>query len=327
MKKSIKTIGLFISLGLLSCSSQYDNYEEKAYAPQADFEQELYEETSKMDEGPSGNIQFKNEKEPEQGENHQNGVSSLAASMKNDGSLRFIRKADIRFKTKKVRNTTHYLENAVVNLGGIVTNTKLYSDIESIKKVAINKDSSLRITRYHVNNDMTIKIPNIKLDSLLKIISHKVTFLDERLVTANEISLQEFKNNLEQQRLALYHENLSKAIKNQKDKMNKVVDAHDSMLQKQRQKDAALIKNMELDFEVEYSTVQLSFYQEATLDKELIENELNIKDFEPSFLSQLWESIINGFNGLLFLIVQLANAWFVIVLLIIAIVIYKRKKK
>lgn len=324
MKTSIKTIGTLIILGVTSCGSQYDKYEAKSYAPESKLEDAVYEETEKVDDMAAGNSQYKIQNEL--GENHQNGVSSLAASVENDGSLRFIRKAQIRFKTNKVRKTTHYLENAVVNLGGIVTDTRLYSDIENVKKIAVSQDSSLRITRYRVNNDMTIRIPNTKLDSLLKVIAPKVKFLDERIVTANEISLRELKNNLEQQRLAEYHQNLSKAIKNQKDKMNKVVDAHDSMLQKRRQKDAAMIRNMELDFDVEYSSVQLTFYQEASFDKELIENELNIKKFEPSFFTQLWESIVNGFNGLLFLIIQLANAWFIIIALIIGWVIYKRRK-
>ncbi|MCT4580452.1 MAG: DUF4349 domain-containing protein [Flavobacteriales bacterium] len=324
MKTTIQTIGLFIILGFTSCGSQYDQYEAKSYAPQAEMEEAVYEEIAKMDDAAMGNSQAAEQEIF--AENHQDGVRSLAASIENDGNLRFIRKAQIRFKTCKVRNTTHYLEHAVVNLGGIVTNTKLYSDIESVKKIAVSKDSSLRITRYRVNNDMTIRIPNTQLDSLLKVIAPKVKFLDERIVTANEISLRELKNNLEQQRLTEYHEKLSKAIKNQKDKMNKVVDAHDRMLQKQRQKDAALIRNMELDFEVEYSTVQLTFYQEASLDKELVENELNIKDFEPSFFTQLWESLVNGFNGLLFIIVQLANVWFVILALVVAWVVYKRRK-
>jgi hypothetical protein len=117
------------------------------------------------------------------------------------------------------------------------------------------------------------------------------------------------------------------AIEDKTDKMNKVVDAYENMLQKQKLEDEALIRNLELDYEVEYSTVQLTIYQDSSMVKELIENELNIDEFQPSFFSQVKESLLNGWNGILFFLVQLANLWFFIILIIAGVVIYRRRKK
>ena len=178
-----------------------------------------------------------------------------------------------------------------------------------------------------MKNNMTVRIPNTQLDSLLKVISKSVVFLDERIITANEISLIELKNQLEQKRMAQYQNQLKEAISDKSGKMNQVVDAYENMLHKQKLEDEALIRNLELDYEVDYSTVQLMIYQDVTMDKELVENELNIEEFQPSFFSQLGESLLNGWKALLFFVVELANLWFFIIVVIAGIVIYKRRKK
>jgi hypothetical protein len=109
--------------------------------------------------------------------------------------------------------------------------------------------------------------------------------------------------------------------------MNKVVDAYVNMLYKQKLEDEAMIRNMELDYEVEYSTVEINMYQDLSTVKELVENELNIDEFQPSFFSKLKDSLWNGWNGILFFIVELANLWFLVLIAIVGFVLYKRRKK
>jgi uncharacterized protein YdcH (DUF465 family) len=320
MKKSIKTITVLLAVGLISCSNE--NYKADTSSPYESKVSGAYEETSEAEMEETNVLG----NETLSSENHQRSISSVAASIENDKKMRFIRKAQLKYKTKSVRNTTYYLEQAVIGLGGIVTNTNLYSEIGSIKKIAVNKDSSLKITTYQMNNNMTIRIPNNKLDSLLKLISTSVLFLDERIITANEISLKELKNNMERIRLAEHHNKLGKVIKNKSDKINKVVDAHESLLHKKRLEDEAILRNLELDYEVEYSTVQITMYQASSVDKDLIENELNIDEFQPSFFAQLLESLYSGWNALLYLIIQLANLWFLILLVVVGVITYKRRK-
>ncbi|CAG5085504.1 DUF4349 domain-containing protein [Parvicella tangerina] len=326
MKNSIKTLSFIILFGISSCgAAENESYSEdykaeegssapytESSAAQLSYEEEPTE-SAKKDEGTS--------------ENHRVAITSVAASGINDSTLRFIRTAQLKYKTKSVRKTTYLLENAIVHLGGIVTYTNLYSDIENVKKVAISKDSSLKVTTYQVKNNMTIRIPNTQLDSLLKVISTTVTFLDKRIVSADEISLTELKNQLEQNRMANYQEQLKNAIQNKEGKINNVVDAYESMLHKQKLKDDAFIRNLELDYDVEYSVVELSIYQDTSTDKELVENELNIEEFEPSFSSKLGESLKNGWNMILAFIVAIANLWFLIIPLILVGIYFLRKRK
>lgn len=325
MKNSIKTFSIIIALGLLSCANAEYESSEDQYEEQSENASAAYEETAEMDMAYEVESESA-KKDASLTENHQQAISSVAATMINDSTMRFIRKATLKYKTESVRNTTYYLENAVVNLGGIVTYTNLYSEIENEKKIAVSNDSSLKITTYQMKNSMTIRIPNYQLDSLLKIISKSVVFLDERTITANEISLTELANQLEQNRMANYQSQLMAAIGGQKDQINKVVDAYENMLHKQKLEDDALIRNLELDYEVEYSTVQLNIYQDTKLEKELVENELNIEEYEPSFYSNFTESLHNGWTAILTFIVIIANFWFILIPIIIGLVIYKRRK-
>lgn len=326
MKNSIKTITAFLATVLISCGSQSSEGYANSNNQLGESKMESYEETSEMTAASAAEEEY-SKTESFLSEDHKEAIASVAATMVNDSNMRFIRKANLKFKTGSVRNTTYYLENAVVGLGGIVTYTSLYSDVQGVKKIAISKDSSLKITTYQMNNYMTIRIPNKQLDSLLKVISKSVVFLDNRNITADEISLVELKNQLEQKRLANYQNQLAAAIKNKSDKMNKVVDAHENMLYKQKLEDEAMIRNLELDYEVDYSTVELNIYQDTSLDKEMIENELNLEEFEPSFGTKMKDSLMNGWNGILMVLVELANLWFLFLLIILGIVVYKRWRK
>ena len=331
MRNSIKTLSLIIALGFSSCgAAEQESYAEDKMVMNSEMEEGAaeapYEDYSETEAYAEEEYEY-SKKDEGRPEDQQQAITSIAASSINDGDLRFIRKAEIIYKTDNVRNTTYFLENAVAKLGGIVTYTNLYSDIENVKKVAVSNDSSLQITSYQVNNNITIRIPKHQLDSLLKVISTTVVFLDKRVITAEEISLTELKNELEQNRMANYQMQLKDAIENKDGKINNIVDAYDNMLYKQKLEDDAFIRNKELDYEVEYSTVELSIYQDLTTEKMLVENELNIEEYKPSFFSKLGESLENGWNAILSFIIVIANVWFLIIPLIIVGVYFLRKRR
>lgn len=331
MRNSIKTLSFIIAFGASSCAgadneSYAEDRMEMKYETEEGAAAAPYEEYTENESYAEDDYEY-SKKDVVRSEDQQQGITSVAASSINDGNLRFIRKADIIYKTENVRNTTYFLENAVAKLGGIVTYTNLYSDIHNVKKVAVSNDSSLQITSYQVNNDITIRIPKHQLDSLLKVISTTVVFLDKRVITAEEISLTELKNQLEQNRMANYQMQLKDAIENKDGKINNIVDAYDNMLYKQKLEDDAFIRNKELDYEVEYSTVELSIYQDLTTEKMLVENELNIEEYEPSFFSKLSESLENGWNSILSFIIVIANVWFILIPLAIAGAILRRKRR
>lgn len=91
-------------------------------------------------------------------------TSSAARVGSADSTHRFIRSAELKFKVKNVMQTTTRVEDITVKNGGYVAYTQLSSSKDGFRRVDVSKDSSLEATTFTVSNDMTIRVPNVKLD-------------------------------------------------------------------------------------------------------------------------------------------------------------------
>ncbi len=107
-------------------------------------------------------------------------MSSSAAVENKNSKRKFIRTADARFKVRDVAQSTYKIENLTKNAGGFVTLSELRSTITESDETQVSQDSLLKTTRYEVNNTIALRVPNVKLDTLLKSLAKEVQFLDYR---------------------------------------------------------------------------------------------------------------------------------------------------
>ncbi len=105
-------------------------------------------------------------------------VSSSAAVQPKNSNRKFVRTADIKFKVKNVAKSTGVIEDATNKFGGFVTFTNLQSNIIDEDQTKISPDSSLVTTKYTVENNLTIRVPNRQLDTVIKTIAHQIGFLN-----------------------------------------------------------------------------------------------------------------------------------------------------
>lgn len=122
--------------------------------------------------------------------------SSSAGVVDLKSNRKFVRTADVKFKVKNVAKSTYAIEDATSKFGGFVTYTNLESNIYDENKTKISQDSTLVITKYKVENNITIRVPNTKLDTVLKVISKQIHFLNYRRIKADDISLQIVSNEM-----------------------------------------------------------------------------------------------------------------------------------
>ena len=139
-------------------------------------------------------------------------VSSSAALEPKNSNRKFVRTADIKFKVKNVANSTYAIENTTNKFGGFVTYTNLQSTISDKSETKINQDSTLEITKYRVENNITIRVPNIRLDTVIKTIAKQIDFLEYRIIKADDVSLQMLSNQLTQNRTENQKKRSKKAI-------------------------------------------------------------------------------------------------------------------
>jgi hypothetical protein len=158
-------------------------------------------------------------------------LSSSAAVEKQKSTRKFLRTADIKFKVKQVAKATYAIENSVSQHGGFVTYTNLQSHIVSKDQTKVSQDSTLETTRYTVDNAMVLRVPNTRLDTVLKALAKEVDFLDSRLIKADDVQLQLLANQWTQKRSDKHEARLGKAIDTKGSKLRDISKAEEQLQQ------------------------------------------------------------------------------------------------
>lgn len=254
-------------------------------------------------------------------------VSSSAAVEDKNSTRKFIRTADLRFKVKSVTKSTYAIENTVAKFGGFVTSTELKSNIINTSTAKVSSDSLVETTRFVVENNMIIRVPNTLLDTTLKTIARQIDYLDYRIIKADDVSLQLLSNDLSQKRNQDNQKRVEDAIANRGKKLGETLNAEDRLHDSQTQSDEAKLSNLSMKDQINFSTLSLSLYQREEFKKEVIANPDN-EEYKTSFGVRIMDGLKTGWNILEEILIFFVNIWTLIALgVIIWILIRRRKKK
>jgi hypothetical protein len=221
-------------------------------------------------------------------------VSSSAAVENKNSNRKFVRTADVKFKVKNVAKSTYAIEDATTKFGGFVTYTNLQSNIHNEDRTKVSQDSTLVTTKYKVDNNITIRVPNTKMDTVIKTIAKQIHFLDYRIIKADDVSLQMLSNELAQKRSNSSEKRLENAIDSKGKKLNQVVKAEETLDAKKEQNDASKLQNLSLQDQVNFSTLTLNIYQDESIKQEMVVNEKSINAYRPNIGLQIWDSVKTG---------------------------------
>lgn len=236
-------------------------------------------------------------------------VSSAAAVEPKNSDKKFIRTADIKFKVKNVAKSTYAIEDATTKFGGFVTYTNLQSVVSEKEETKVSQDSSLIITKYVVTNDITIRVPNTKLDTVIKTIAKQIDFLDYRVIKADDVSLKMLANELAQKRSSVAEKRIENAIDGKGKKLDNVLNAEDQLDTKKEKNDISKIENLSLKDQVNFSTLTLVIYQNDSVKQEMIVNEKSINAYRPNIGLQIWDSLKTGWFMLEAVIAFVVQLW------------------
>lgn len=251
-------------------------------------------------------------------------VPSSASVETKNSNRKFVRTADVKFKVKNVAKSTYTIEDATTKFGGFVTYTNLQSNIHSENRTKVSQDSTLVTTKYKVDNNITIRIPNTKMDTVIKTIAKQIHFLDFRIIKADDVSLQMLSNELAQKRSNSSEKRLENAIDSKGKKLNQIVKAEETLDAKKEQNDASKLQNLSLQDQVNFSTLTLNIYQDESIKQEMVANEKSINAYRPNIGLQIWDSIKTGWFMLENIISFLVVLWPFILIGIFGFLGYKR---
>ena len=221
----------------------------------------------------------------------------------------FVRTADLKFRVRDVARTTHVVEDLTSRYGGFVTQNNLSSKDISTHSVQVTADSLLETTEYQVENNLSLRVPNQNLDSLLRELSRQVQFLDYRIVNADEVSLQLLENKLKLQRAAQAEKRYEKAIDGRGRKLGETLEGESGRLALQQEADANTLRNLALADQVRYSTVKLAVYQRTTRTQEKVAAPVDLPVYRPSLASRLAEAFLDGWEIMETLLVVITRLW------------------
>lgn len=236
-------------------------------------------------------------------------ISSSAAKEDPNSKRKFIRTADIKCKVKEVAKSTYAIEDATTKFGGFVTYTELKSNIIKQEETKVSQDSTLITTKFAVTNDITIRVPNKQLDTVLKTIAKQIDFLDYRVIKADDVSLKLLANELSQKRGETSTKRIEKAIDTKGKKLDNVIDAEEGLEVKKENQDNSKIEALSLKDQVNFSTITLALYQNDGVRQEMIANEKSINAYRPNIGLQIWDSLKTGWFMLEAIIAFVVQLW------------------
>lgn len=254
-------------------------------------------------------------------------VSSAAAVVDKNSKQKFIRTADIKFKVKNVVKSTYAIENATQKFGGFVTYTNLQSNIHDQIKTKISQDSTLETTKYTVENNITIRVPNTQLDTVIKTIAKQIDFLDFRVIKADDVSLKMLANQLSQKRSASTEKRVENAIDSKGKKINDIMEAENALANQKEANDNSKINNLSLQDQINFSTITLQLYQNETVKQEIMASEKNSNAYKPNLGIQILDSLKSGWYILESIFVFLINLWPFIIIGLGGFFIFKKYRK
>lgn len=273
------------------------------------------------DQLPSGNAEIKG------GEEEPASTSSSAARADNDGKRRMIRTADIRFRVKDAVQSTYAIEDIVRHFDGFVTNTQLRSRVDRTENIPISEDSLVELVHFTMVNQLTFRVPNHRLDTVLKSLAGQVDFMDHRTINANDVALELLRNQLAQARISNHEERVKDAIDEQGRKLKETVPAEDRLLEKQASSDEALLANLGMEDRIAYSTVTLDLYQRPSTRASALASPHQIEPWTPGFGAQLNASLADGWAVIQWLLLVLVKGWSVIVLAAVGWVVWQKARR
>ena len=229
---------------------------------------------------------------------------------------KFIRTADVKFKVKNVMSATEQIEDMAAGYGGFITYSDLENSVESRESTKISRDSILVTQLVVVENSMVLRVPNEKLDSLVRQFNKLITYLDYRIIKMDDVTLQFVANRMKSQRLNTYTKRQAGHVDNRGKKLGESTLAEDKILDRQMQADEVSVQTMSLEDQVNYCTINLAIYQEAIVVKSVKPNFEYVAASKPNIFSRIGDALIQGWWILEEIIVFFVKIWGVLLVVV-----------
>ncbi len=237
--------------------------------------------------------------------------------------------ARANFKVADVVKSSAAIETLTRQQGGYVALSNI-TNVENDSQTFVKGAQNITLTTYYRQANMTVRIPKSKVTAFLKQIQQQVAFLNEQEFTAQDVTLDIYREqlaaNLNSDMAAeLTQQRLD--TQNAKDQSSNVSAITATYAARQQQQYAKL-QQLNIADKVKYSTIDLTFTQPASSYKEVTQNlEVLIEAEQPSFAEQVTAAFKQGWDTLKSVTVTLIGLWWLLMVGGIFYLLYQFIKK
>lgn len=250
-------------------------------------------------------------------------LSSSAAKEPNDPNKKFVRTADLKFRVKEVVKSTQQIEDITGKFGGYVAYTHLESQQVGSSVEPYGEDSLIEVSKYQLKNEMVLRVPNTRLDSLLREIGTLVDHFDYRKIEAGDVTLQYEMNSRSAKLDRRIGGRIENAIDSKGRRLYDITDAEDLVRSSSTNADAADIENLRLLNDVKYSKVTLSIYEKPNVLTSVTVSDAVYQKYKPSFANRFVTALDRSWNFMLDIVLFFAQIWFLPFIGLVAYLVYR----
>jgi hypothetical protein len=221
---------------------------------------------------------------------------------------KIVRTANIKSKVENTEQATYKIEQMARKFNGFITQTHLESRTLNHSETPISNDSTLETTQFEVGNKLTLRVPNQHLDTFLVEMSRLYTHLDFRQVNAQDLTATFLTNQLKAQLRDNSAQRIAQASDEKGKKLSDITDAEETRV---NMKDAAIeqqIQNLETDYDIAYSVVNVDIYQNAVVAKTMKTNVASLTA-SANFGFRLTTALANGWSVLMEIFLFVVSLW------------------
>lgn len=253
--------------------------------------------------------------------------SSSAAKEPNDPNKKFVRTADLKFRVKEVVKSTQQIEDITSKFGGYVAYTNLESQQVGSSIEPYGEDSLIEVSKYQLKNEMVLRVPNTRLDSLLRAIGTLVDHFDYRKIEAGDVTLQYEMNERSAKVDRRTGGRIEDAIDGKGRRLYDITDAEDLVRTSATSADAADIENLRLLNDVKYSKVTLSIYEKPNVMTSISVSDAVYQKYKPSFGARLVAALAHSWNFILEIFLFFMQIWFIPVIGLVVYLVYRKNNR
>ena len=221
---------------------------------------------------------------------------------------KIVRTAQVKSKVDNTEQATYRIEQIARKFNGFVAETHLESRNLNNSETVISKDSILEITQFEVANRLVLRVPNEHLDTFLSELSRLYTHLDFRRITGEDVTATFLINQLKAQLRDASAQRIAEASAEKGKRLSDITNAEESRV---NLKDAAIeqqIQNLETDYNIAFSVVNVEIYQNAVVSKTMKANVGSLAA-SANFGFRLSEALSGGWSVLLDVFLFFTHLW------------------